>query len=186
MRALVLCEDCAHPASLTVDGLNGLGDTGYEFDFVTDPADWSAGTMADYPLVVFSKANQTSDKDRTPWVTDETGKAFVDYVTRGHGILFLHSGTALYKEIPTLRNLMGGVFVGHPPQCDVTVEPTEEHPLAAGCLSFTAKDEHYTMEMNDPNVDIFLHTHSEHGTAGRMDEVGSQWTCCGVDARTQP
>lgn len=164
MKALVLCEDCAHPASLTVDGLNALGDSGYDFEFVTDPADWSVGWMAEFPLVVFSKANQTSAKDKTAWASDETGQAFVDYVARGHAILFLHSGTALYKDIPTLRDLMGGVFVGHPPQCEVTIEPTEGHDLTSGSSSFVLKDEHYMMEMNDSSVDIFLHTHSEHGT----------------------
>ena len=164
MKALVLCEDCAHPASLTVDGLSALEDCGCEFIFVTDPADWSAGWMAEFPLVVFSKANQASAKDKTPWVTDEIGQTFVDYVARGHAILFLHSGTALYKDIPSLRDLMGGVFVGHPPQCEVTVEPTEGHALTSGSSAFTLKDEHYMMEMNDPGVEIFLHTRSEHGT----------------------
>ena len=34
MNTLVLCDDSAHPASLTRDGLAGLGnDCGYEFDW---------------------------------------------------------------------------------------------------------------------------------------------------------
>lgn len=163
VRTLVLCEDCAHPASLTIDGLDGLGEGGYAFDYVSDPKDWSPERMAGYPLVVFSKANQTSDTDRTPWVTEETGQAFVDYVRRGKGLLFLHSGTALYKEIVSMRDLMGGVFVGHPPQCDVMVAPKAGHVLTEGTTTFTVCDEHYMMEMHDTNVDLFLHTSSEHG-----------------------
>ncbi|MBK36933.1 MAG: hypothetical protein CME26_15565 [Gemmatimonadetes bacterium] len=164
MKALVLCEDCAHPASLTIDGLNVLEDHVYEFTFVEDPNTWSAGWMAEFPLVVFSKANQTSASDKTPWASEKIAQAFVDYVSRGRAILFLHSGTALYTDIPPLRDLMGGIFVRHPPQCEVTVEPKAGHTMTSGSDTFTVKDEHYLMEMNDPAVDVFLHTHSEHGT----------------------
>ncbi|MEZ4656794.1 MAG: cytochrome c [Caldilineaceae bacterium] len=51
MRALVLCDDSAHPASLTQDGLTGLGECGYEFDWQTNPDEWSAVVMNSYPLV---------------------------------------------------------------------------------------------------------------------------------------
>ncbi len=164
MRTLVLCDDAAHPAALTRDGLTGLGDCGYEFEWLENPDDWSADGMAAYPLVIFSKANNRSRTESAPWATEEIGAAFVDYVRRGNSILFLHSGTALYTNAPALCNLMGGVFVRHPAQCPVTVEPVVEHPLTAGSAPFTLKDEHYQMAMNDPNVDLFLHTSSEHGT----------------------
>ena len=163
MRTLVLCEDSAHPADLTRDGLAGLGDCGCEFDFVADSAKWSPEMMSEYPLVVFSKANNTSASDPKPWATEVTGSAFVNYVRHGNSILFLHSGTALYKDLPSFRNLMGGVFVGHPPQCPVTAEPKRNHTLTAGSSAFTLKDEHYQMEMNDPDVDLFLNSTSEHG-----------------------
>jgi type 1 glutamine amidotransferase len=58
---------------------------------------------------------------------------------------------------------VGGVFVKHPPQCPVTVEPQVGHPLTAGSAPFTLVDEHYFMELDDPQADIFLTTTSEHG-----------------------
>ncbi|MEZ4713552.1 MAG: ThuA domain-containing protein [Caldilineaceae bacterium] len=164
MRTLVLCDDSAHPAALTQDGLTGLGECGYEFDWQTNPDEWSAAEMNGYPLVIFSKANNRSRTESAPWADEEIGAAFVDYVRQGGNILFLHSGTALYGNAPALCQLMGGVFVRHPAQCPVTVEPLVGHPLTAGSAAFTGKDEHYQMEMNDPNVDLFLHTVSEHGT----------------------
>ena len=164
MRALVLCDDRAHPAALTRDGLTGLGECGYEFDYLEDPAQWSAERMAAYGLVIFSKANNWSRAEAAPWATEETGVAFVNYVSQGNSVLFLHSGTALYNNAPSLCGLMGGIFVGHPAQCPVTVEPTAAHALTAGSTPFTLKDEHYQMAMNDPNVDLFLHTTSEHGS----------------------
>ena len=140
-----------------------MADSGYEFDWIEDPGDWSAERMQRYQLVVFSKANNRSTTDSTPWATEQEGRAFANHVAAGNCILFLHSGTALYDDSPSLSRLMGGTFAGHPAQCDVTVQPAAGHPLAAGCTSFTGHDEHYQMAMNDPDVDLFLHTASEHG-----------------------
>ena len=163
MRTLVFCDDSAHPASLTRDGLAALGKCGLEFDWVEDPSAWRSESLDQYRLVIFSKANNRSQTDHAPWAAEETGQAFVDYVTAGNGILFLHSGTALYDNAPSICRLMGGIFTGHPPQCPVTVAPRADHPLAKDSSPFTLMDEHYMMEMNDPNVDLFLHTESEHG-----------------------
>ena len=163
MRTLVFCDDSAHPASLTRDGLAALGKCGLEFDWVEDPSAWRTESLDHYRLVIFSKANNHSQTDHAPWAAEETGQAFVDYVTAGNGILFLHSGTALYDNAPSICRLMGGIFTGHPPQCPVTVAPRADHPLAKDSSPFTLMDEHYMMEMNDPNVDLFLHTESEHG-----------------------
>ena len=163
MRILVLCDDSAHPAALTREGLGGLGDNGYEFEWVEDPNLWSAERMNEFPLTIFSKANNTSGSDPTPWADETIGQSFVKYVAQGNSVLFLHSGTALYGDAPSLCNLMGGIFVGHPPKSPVTVEMQKNHPLTVGSAPFTLKDEHYQMEMNDPNVDLFLYTTSEHG-----------------------
>ena len=162
-RTLVFCDDSAHPASLTRDGLAALGEGGLEFDWVEDPSEWRIGNLQAYPLVIISKANNRSRVDHAPWAAEETGQAFVEHAAAGNGILFLHSGTALYDNAPSLCRLMGGVFTGHPPQCPVTVSPRAGHPLTAGSAAFTLVDEHYMMEMNDPNVSLFLHTESEHG-----------------------
>ncbi len=163
MRTLVLCNDVAHPASLTRDGLAGLGNCGYDFDFLENSSDWSTEKMNDYPLIIFSKANNKSQSDNEAWASEEIGMSFVNYVRQGNSILFLHSGTALYDNSPSLCHLMGGIFVGHPAQCLVTVEPQHNHSLSKGSAAFTLKDEHYQMAMNDPEVDHFLSTTSEHG-----------------------
>ncbi len=138
MRTLVLNGDNGHPASLTCDGLTGLADGGYEFEWVEDPGEWSAERMDDHPLIVFSKANERAQGNSERWATEETGKAFVDYVRNGRSVLFLHSGTAFYNDSPSLCNLMGGIFAGHPAPCLVTVEPRTGHPMVAGSDAFHA------------------------------------------------
>lgn len=160
---LVFCDDSAHPASLTRDGLAALGGTGLALDWIEDPEGWRTESLGSYQLVILSKANNRSQAEHEPWADEDTGRAFASYVAAGNGLLVLHSGTALYGNSPSLCKLMGGVFTGHPPQCAVTVAPRAGHPLTAGSATFTLKDEHYMMEMNDPDVDLFLHTESQHG-----------------------
>ena len=128
MRTLVLCDDYWHPASTVRAGLCGLGDCGFEFDWIENAAEWSAKGMAEYPLVIFAKSDNVSATDQSHWVTEEIQQAFVDYVRKGNGLLVIHSGT-VYAEVPVMRALIGGAFVGHPEQCPVTVEPREGHPL---------------------------------------------------------
>lgn len=164
MRALVICDDYWHHADVPREGLGALGDAEFRFDWIEDATEWSAERMAAYPLVVFVKSNNVSSTNRDPWVDDAVQQAFVDYVRGGKGLLVVHSGTAGYRDLPVLRGLMGGTFLMHPPQCDVTVSPKEGHLLAAGSAAFTLRDEHYHMALDDAEADVYVTTTSEHGT----------------------
>jgi type 1 glutamine amidotransferase len=164
MRTQVLCDDYWHPARTPRAGLAPLEHSGFELDWIEHAGEWSAERMAEYPLVVLTKANNVSAADQQPWVTEAIEQAFLEYVRNGNGLLAIHSGTAGYAQTPVLRGLLGGVFVSHPPQCPVTVEPRADHPLTAGSAAFIIKDEHYHMALDDTQADLFLTTTSEHGT----------------------
>ncbi|MEM7029843.1 MAG: ThuA domain-containing protein [Chloroflexota bacterium] len=164
MRILVLCGDFHHRAEVAQRGLEAIDSTEFTFDWLTEADSWSAEKMNEYSLTILTRANHRSQTDQTPWMTPEIEAAFLDYVRRGNGLFVIHSGTALYDKCEVLRPLMGGVFTMHPPQCPVTVEPQENHPLAAGSTPFTLVDEHYFLEVDDPAADIFLSASSEHGT----------------------
>jgi type 1 glutamine amidotransferase len=163
MRTLVLCDDYWHPARTARAGLAPLSDAGFEFDWIENAGEWSAQRMAEYPLVVLTKANNVSSTDQRPWVTEDVEAAFLDYVRKGNGLLAVHSGSAGYQQAPVLRGLLGGVFLQHPPQCPVTVQPHEGHPLTAGSAPFTQVDEHYFMALDDARAEVFLTTTSERG-----------------------
>jgi type 1 glutamine amidotransferase len=162
MRALVICDDHWHPASLVREGLAGINDGEFVFDWVEDAADWSPERMTACPLVILARSNRSAAEE-TGWMTDGVQAAFADYVRSGNGLLAIHSGTADYENALVLRSILGGVFSHHPEQCPVTVEPHPGHPLAAGSHPFTVQDEHYFMEMDDQSVDLFVTTRSEHG-----------------------
>lgn len=163
MRALVFCDDRWHPGRVPRQGLEPLASSGFEFDWVENTALWSAGRMAGYSLVVLAKSNNVSATDESEWMTPEVEQAFLDYVRQGGGLLAVHSGIAGYEKTPVLRGLLGGVFIHHPKQCPVTAEPREGHPLAEGSAPFTLTDEHYFVELDDAQADVFLTTASEHG-----------------------
>ena len=164
MNILVICDDYWHPAQTVRDGLKGLASQGYSLDWIEDTRQWSAETMDSYPVVIFAKSNNITASDQAEWMVEEIENAFQRFVERGGGLLVIHSGTAGYSETPVLRALIGGVFAKHPPQCLVTVEPKTNHPLADGVETFTIQDEHYFMTVDDPQADVFLMVHSEHGS----------------------
>jgi len=164
MRVLVLCDDFWHPAATPRQGLDALGHCGFEFDCLENAHDWTAAGMAGYPLAVIAKSNNVSSSDQAPWVTGEIERAFKEYVCQGNGLLVVHSGLAGYQEALSLRALMGGAFTQHPPQCPVIATPQSGHPLTQGAAAFTLTDEHYFVDLDDPQADVFLTTTSQHGS----------------------
>jgi uncharacterized protein len=163
IRILVMCGDTWHSGGIAKRGLAALGNCGFAFEFLEDSAAWSPARLADFPVVVLAKSNVISARDKRPWLNAGSQRAFQDYVRRGNGLLVIHSGAAGYAEVPAMRTLTGGVFLRHPPECTVTVEPKAGHALAGDLASFAIQDEHYFMELTDAQVDVFLHTRSEHG-----------------------
>jgi type 1 glutamine amidotransferase len=163
MRILVLCDDRWHPASIVRDGLAPLESTGYTFDWIENAAHLSPDAMFAYPLIILAKANHVSSSDESPWMTEAIERAFVSYVREGNGLFVIHSGTVGYEKNLVLRGLLGGVFASHPKQCPVTVNVRAGHLLTTGSGSLTLMDEHYFMEFDDLEADVFLTTTSTHG-----------------------
>jgi uncharacterized protein len=163
MKTLVLCGDPWHPARIAREGLSLLEGSEFSFDWIEDARDWSPEAMTAYPLVILTKSDNVSSTDQTSWMTEGVQTGFSEYVSHGNGLLAIHSGTAEYQQKPILRGLLGGVFTHHPQQCPVTITPHMGHPLGAGALPFTLTEEHYFMAMDDPQVDVFVTTSSQHG-----------------------
>ena len=179
LRTLVLCDDAWHPAEVVQRGLNALADSRFAFEFITHGGDWSAAVMEEFPLVVVAKANHRCATDQASWLTAENEMAFPEFVQRGGGLLVLHGGTTGYKTLLHMRQSLGGVFLTHPDQCPVTVEPKSGHPMTVGVKRFTEQDEHYFMAMDDAQADVFMHTRSEHGVqpAGWTRTEGNGRVC---------
>lgn len=106
-----------------------------------------------YDLVVLNTCiGEVRDDDgpTTPGFTDAQAESLAGWVRGGGGLLGVHAATVSGQTSPTLRALMGGVFVDHPPQFSFTVYPMyEEHPITAGVEAMTVHDEFYIQKYDE-------------------------------------
>ena len=177
MKILVLTGDAWHPSNISRSSFEKLDDSGFQFEWKECIDEELAERIFDYSLVIIAKANHVSETDKQPWLTEKTEKVLEDYVHKGNGLLVVHSGLAEYDQNKTLRGLMGGVFVEHPDQCPVTYVPKENHPLTEGSAPYNLIDEHYFVELDDDDIDVFVVSESEYGS-----QPGS-WTRTQGDGR---
>jgi len=166
MKILVLCNDYWHPGKIVEDGLNGLN-LNYDFDFynrinTTDPTDYS-----DYDIIILARGNNLERKDDevlfNPWMTDEIVANLTSFVETGGSIFVVHNGTSEYWDFPKLKNLLGGIFADHPPQCQVSHKMVASSPMVKGATDFIADDEHYQMDITD-DFDVFMYSTSHLST----------------------
>ncbi|WP_157772301.1 ThuA domain-containing protein [Lacunisphaera limnophila] len=163
-RVLVFCDDRYHPASLVRAGLAFLNDI-YRFDWVEDPRNRDPASLANYGVVVLAKSNHCTSADHAPWTGRGIEEQLDRYIQAGGGLVALHSGTAGYQGVSSIRSFLGGVFTGHPPPCEVQFQPEGSHEILNGIHEdFSIDDEHYQMEMDDPDVSVFLRSKSACGT----------------------
>lgn len=180
MRILVFCDDLYHPADTVHTGLEPLTATGFSFDWVEDATGWNPAELGRYEVALLAKSNVISHRDQTPWLTGAAEFILRDHAARGGGLLAVHAGIAGYKDVAPIRAVLGGVFLSHPPSCEVTVEPRACHPLTEGVTEpFASIDEHYQIALDDAQADVFLHTRSVHGVqpAGWTRTVGAGRVC---------
>ena len=79
-----------------------------------------------------------------------------NWIHSGGALLALHAATVIGESDPALGELIGGVFVSHPPPFTFTVYPVfREHPITVGIEAFTVHDEFY-METHTPDVDVHM------------------------------
>lgn len=89
-------------------------------------------------------------------LTEAQTDALVNWVRRGGAFLAIHCATVSAKPNPPLRDLIGGIFLSHPPQFTFTVYPMARgHPITSGIEAFTVTDEFYIQEY-DPSLDIHM------------------------------
>jgi type 1 glutamine amidotransferase len=165
MRILVFCDDPYHPAANIRAALAPFAQyEGFQLDWLEDGRDWDPRQLDSYEVALLTKSNNLSHADAAPWLIGDVTRCFADFVSRGGGLLAVHSGIASYKDVPAVRAVLGGVFLSHPPVCDVLLQAAANHPIAAGVPPlFRIVDEHYHVALDDTSADVFLTSESSHG-----------------------
>ena len=187
IKLLVLADDCWHPAETLMRAFKGLDNTKYLFDFVCAPRDiLSKRMIRDYDAVILARGNTFSSAlNKNVWFDPDWCEVmpddFGDYVAEGHGFISLHAGNC-YKldDCPDMVRLIGNEFKYHPKQCDVTVTATKEHPITKGVQPFTARDEHYVIDVISEDADVFLKSTSDFApeqAAGYTRLIGKGRLC---------
>jgi type 1 glutamine amidotransferase len=171
MRVLLICDDYWHPGQVPIDGTAPLVGQGYEFDIITNANDFKPDMLAQYPVVTLCKCDEVSQTDKQSWKTDAVQRAFIDYVENGGGLLAVHTATVPGKNTQALDHLLGCRFISHPNACPVTVQPVKPHPVTEGVGMFCETDEHYRLELIEPDVDILMASYSPlQGEEGKYQE----------------
>ena len=102
-------------------------------------------------------AHREGFDDTTPeQLTDAQVEGLLNWVRIGGALLAAHAATVIGESDPALGQLIGGVFVSHPPQFAFTVYPMyQPHPVTAGVEAFTVHDEFY-VEACMPDAQIHM------------------------------
>jgi hypothetical protein len=125
---------------------------------------WSQGQrqiVSDPPVPEYQPRSE-------PWMTPEMGQAVRSFVDNGGGALLMHNVThvALYNN--DFRDVLGGVYQGHPNIRPFRVKITNhDHPVTRGVKDFTVTDEQHYMEyQKDPRY-LLMQSVNEDGLTFR-------------------
>ena len=149
---LLEAEDCIVEATYDLDCLKQLDQMGVDI-------------LLSYTCL--GKHREGYNDTGPEYMTDEQVKGLRDWVQSGGALLAAHAATVIADSDPSLGDLMGGVFVSHPPQFAFTVYPMYgEHPITEGIEAFTVHDEFYIERLVGP-VDVHMAA-VDRGTAYPM------------------
>lgn len=125
---------------------------------------WSQGQsriVSDPPLPELDARSE-------PWMTPAMGRAVRSFVENGGGALFMHNVTNVALHNEDFRDVMGGVYQGHPNIRPFRVKITNhDHPITRGVNDFTVTDEqHYMQYLKDPKY-LLMQSVNEDGLTFR-------------------
>jgi hypothetical protein len=125
---------------------------------------WSQGQrqiVSDPPVPEYQPRSE-------PWMTPEMGRAVRSFVDNGGGALLMHNATnvALYND--DFRDVLGGVYQGHPDIRPFRVKITNhDHPITRGVTDFTVTDEQHYMEYQKDPQYLLMQSVNEDGLTFR-------------------
>jgi uncharacterized protein len=127
-RGLLESRGAKAEATYDLDALKSLGEGRYDL-------------VLSYTCLTSDEGGGKGGPDR---LTEAQSDALALWIRSGGGLLAVHAATVIGKSDPALGELIGGVFVSHPPQFAFTLYPVfEDHPMIAGIEAFAVHDELY-------------------------------------------
>lgn len=150
-----------------------LGEIGIAYDYTIDCREITSERLAQYPLFLFFRdglsfpdgyigpdafpyASRLMENppagERKTWVSDEVGQVIKGYVEGGGSLYSMHNNPNVANYSPTYREVVGGIYDGHPAVRPFRVEVVNhDHPVTRGVEDFTVVDEqHFPIYDKDP------------------------------------
>lgn len=128
------------------------------------------------------------DPEIMRWMSPEIARQIADYVEQGGRWLGWHSGLASYEKIDGYIGMLRGHFKFHPKEHSEVTYMTSANGLGIPeHVRFSFVDEHYFVECDEANTNIFLRSSSKDGEsiAGWHHSFGQGKVCCLTPAHTK-
>ena len=125
------------------------------FLILRDGMIWPGGYLGPDAYTDYSKylENEKDFPEAKPerWITEDQGMAIQEFVKAGNGFYALHNSSDVSTSCKSYREVMGGVYNGHPPLRPFRVRASEnKHPITEGMQDFVVNDEqHYVIYDKD-------------------------------------
>lgn len=104
----------------------------------------------------FARQGEAGESSSPEGMSETQIAALANWVRNGGALLAAHASTVLGNSSARLGDLLGGVFIEHPPLGSFTVYPLyERHPITAGLSAFAVQDELY-FEQCRPAVTVHM------------------------------
>ncbi len=145
-------EGCAAALTPLLEGAGHSVDATYDLDALTQLEENGTDLVLDYTCLGAAPKGTPVPEVHSAGQAN----ALVQWVRGGGALLAAHAATVAAQSSPALKELMGGMFVEHPPQFSFTVFPLYGgHPITDGIEAFTVHDEFY-MELHESDVDVHM------------------------------
>ena len=133
--------------------------------------------------VILFKENRVNplEENGETWMTVELSLEITKYVENGGSLLAWHSGLASYPVDDAYVKMLRGHFLYHPEQHQqVHYKGSEENVIVPSSTSFEIVDEHYFVQCDKDNTNVFLFSESMDGKAeaGWFHTYGEGKVCC--------
>ena len=137
----------------SVAAVKKLGaEAGLQVDVTDDPEYFEPVRLSHYAVLVFANTNNEA------FLTDQQRDAFKGYIEHGGGFVGLHSASGSERSWSYFASVLGGRFVEHPPQQELTVEVLDPNtPFTKGMpAKLQHKDECYFFTLMNPDIHPLL------------------------------
>lgn len=139
--------------------------------------------------VILFKENRLNpaDSEVNVWMDEETANQITEYVNNGGSWLAWHSGLASYDVGGVFNKMLRGKFDYHPPKHQQVTYSAVDHQVGITSKDYTILDEHYFVQCDEENTEVFLRSTSVDGksVAGWAHPYGKGRVCCFVPAHNR-